>query len=156
MMTCLLCLVCEWLMEGFILSFIYPLFIYAKNEFYMFNRATVQWGIRILNLKFIWTINKILFRTLNNWRSTCDTDKVLWLLGILLLLLLLLLTYLLTYSMEQSPSWEANCLQLVKKFPAFYVTRRFITAITSARHLSLSWASPIQSTHPIPLPKDPS
>jgi len=28
--------------------------------------------------------------------------------------------------------------QLVKKFPAFYVTRRFITAFTSARHMSLS------------------
>ena len=27
--------------------------------------------------------------------------------------------------------------QLVKKFPAFYGTRRFITALTSARHLSL-------------------
>ena len=36
-------------------------------------------------------------------------------------------------------------LQLVKKFPAFYGTRRFLTALTSARHLSLSWASPIQS-----------
>jgi hypothetical protein len=29
-------------------------------------------------------------------------------------------------------------LQLAKKFPAFYGTRRFITAFTSARHLSLS------------------
>ena len=29
-------------------------------------------------------------------------------------------------------------LQLVKKFPAFYGTRRFLTALTSARHLSLS------------------
>jgi hypothetical protein len=28
--------------------------------------------------------------------------------------------------------------QLVKKFPEFYGTRRFITAFTSARHLSLS------------------
>ena len=28
--------------------------------------------------------------------------------------------------------------QLVKKFPAFYGTRRFITAVTSARHLLLS------------------
>ena len=28
--------------------------------------------------------------------------------------------------------------QLVKKFPAFYGTRRSITAFTSARHLSLS------------------
>jgi len=41
-------------------------------------------------------------------------------------------------------------LQLVKKFSAFYGTRKFITALTSARHLSLSWASSIQSTHPHP------
>src|SRR5215510_13249971 len=41
-------------------------------------------------------------------------------------------------------------LQLVKKFPAFYGTRRFITALTSVRHQSLSWASPIQSTYPHP------
>ena len=41
-------------------------------------------------------------------------------------------------------------LQLVKKFPAFHATRRFITALTSVRHLSLSWASPIQSIYPHP------
>ena len=41
-------------------------------------------------------------------------------------------------------------LHLVKKFPAFHGTRRFITALTSARHLSLSWASPIQSIYPHP------
>jgi len=35
-------------------------------------------------------------------------------------------------------------LQLVKNFLAFYGTRRFITAFTSARHLSLSWTSSIQ------------
>ena len=39
-------------------------------------------------------------------------------------------------------------LQLVKKFPAFYGTRKFITALTSVRHPSLSWASPIQSIYP--------
>ena len=38
-------------------------------------------------------------------------------------------------------------LQLVKKFPAFHGTRRFITALTSVRHLFLSWASPIQSLY---------
>jgi hypothetical protein len=38
--------------------------------------------------------------------------------------------------------------QLVKKFPAFYGTRSFFTAFTSARHLSLSTASPIQSISP--------
>ena len=38
--------------------------------------------------------------------------------------------------------------QLVKKFPAFFGTRRFITAFTSARQLSLFWASSIQSMSP--------
>jgi hypothetical protein len=42
-------------------------------------------------------------------------------------------------------------LQLVKNFFAFYGTRRFITTLTSARHLSLS--SP--HSH-IPLSEDPS
>ena len=41
-------------------------------------------------------------------------------------------------------------LQLVKKFPAFHGTRRFITALKSVRHLSLSWASPIQLMYPHP------
>jgi len=41
-------------------------------------------------------------------------------------------------------------LQLVKKCPVFYGTRRFITAFTSARHLSLSWVSSIQSIPPHP------
>ena len=41
-------------------------------------------------------------------------------------------------------------MQLVKKFPAFHRTRRFITALTSLHHLSLFWASPIQSIYPHP------
>ena len=41
-------------------------------------------------------------------------------------------------------------LQLVKKFPAFHGTRKFITALTSVRHLSLSRASRIQSIYPHP------
>jgi hypothetical protein len=40
--------------------------------------------------------------------------------------------------MEESPSWKA-VLQLVKKFPAFYGTRRFLTALTSVRHVLASW-----------------
>ena len=40
--------------------------------------------------------------------------------------------------------------QLVKKFPSFYGTRRFITSFTSARHLSLFWASSIHSILPLP------
>jgi hypothetical protein len=41
--------------------------------------------------------------------------------------------------------------QLIKKFPAFHGTRRFITALTSVRHLSLSCASSIQSIYPHPI-----
>ena len=41
-------------------------------------------------------------------------------------------------------------LQLVKKFPAFHGTPRFITTLTSVRQLYLSWASPIQSIYPHP------
>ena len=40
--------------------------------------------------------------------------------------------------------------QLVKKFPAFYGTRRFITAFISTHHLSVPWASSIQSLPPQP------
>jgi len=50
------------------------------------------------------------------------------------------LTYLLTYLLTP---WsrvleKLTGLQLVKKFPAFYGTRTFVTAFTSVRHLSLS------------------
>ena len=40
--------------------------------------------------------------------------------------------------------------QLVKKFPAFYGTPKFITLFTNAGHLSLSWASSIQPMPPHP------
>jgi len=36
---------------------------------------------------------------------------------------------------------KLNGSHLVKKFPAYYGTQRFITAFASARHLSLSWAT---------------
>jgi len=41
-------------------------------------------------------------------------------------------------------------LQLFKKFPAFYGNRRFITALISTHHMSLSWACSIQSITPHP------
>jgi len=62
-------------------------------------------------------------------------------------------TYLLTYLLTP---WcrvlleKLTGLQPVKKFPAFHGTRRFITAFTSVRHLSLLWASKIQSIYPHP------
>ena len=59
-------------------------------------------------------------------------------------------TYLLTYSIVQSPSWEANWFAASQEIPAFHGTPRFITTLTSVRHQSLSWASPIQSIYPHP------
>jgi len=56
-------------------------------------------------------------------------------------LLTSILTYLLTYLLT---TWSRVLLekltgfQLVKKFPAFYGTRRFITAVTNAHQLFLS------------------
>ena len=41
--------------------------------------------------------------------------------------------------------------QLVKKFLAFYGTRRFITVFTTSHHLSLSWTRPNQSMSPQPI-----
>jgi len=61
--------------------------------------------------------------------------------------------YLLTYSLTPWSRVLLNMLtdlQLVKKLCAFYGTQRFITAFTSAHHLSLSWASSIQSIPPHP------
>jgi len=58
------------------------------------------------------------------------------------------LTYLFSYSMIQGPFEKLTDFQVVKKFPSFYGTRRFITAFTRARHLSLSRASSIQSMLP--------
>jgi hypothetical protein len=52
-----------------------------------------------------------------------------------ILVLLSVLTYLLT-PWSRVLLEKLTGLQPVKKFPAFYGTRRFITAFTSARHLS--------------------
>jgi len=41
--------------------------------------------------------------------------------------------------------------QLIKKIPAFYGTRRFITVFTSAHHWPLSWARWILSTPSCPI-----
>jgi hypothetical protein len=58
-----------------------------------------------------------------------------------------------TYSWSWALLEKPPILQLLKNFPAFYGTRRFITVFTRALHWSRSWARSIQSipSHPIPL-----
>ena len=73
------------------------------------------------------------------------TDRLAFALWRWCLLLVIILTPWCKVLLEQLTG-----VQLVKKFPAFHGTWRFITALTSIRHLSLSWASPIQSIYPHP------
>jgi hypothetical protein len=89
------------------------------------------------------------------------TTQVIWThaLGRFCLLLCLYLHNLLTYLLTP---WSRVLLekltssQLAKKFPPFYWTRKFITAFTSACHLSLSWTWSIQSIPHNPLPENPA
>jgi hypothetical protein len=60
-------------------------------------------------------------------------------------------TYLLTYSLTPHSTVlleKLTGLQLIKKSPAFCGTRKFISALTSSRKLSLSRVSSIQSKPP--------
>jgi len=61
-----------------------------------------------------------------------------------------LTTYSLISSMERVLLENPTGSQLVKIFPAFYGARRFITAFTRVRNLSISWASSNQSLPPHP------
>jgi hypothetical protein len=51
-------------------------------------------------------------------------------------------------SIELSPAWEDPVAKLLKNFPIFYGTRRFISVFTRVLHRSLSWARWVQSTPP--------
>ena len=70
-----------------------------------------------------------------------------WLLSYILTYLL---TYLLNYYMGQSPSWQANRFSASQEIPRISRNPTFYYAFTSARNLSLSWASSIHSVpaHP--------
>jgi len=52
------------------------------------------------------------------------------------------------FGVSRVPAEKPSGPQLVKKLSAFYGNRKFITALTRDRHLSLSWARSIQSRPP--------
>ena len=108
----------------------------------MFLFNTIRWHLCqyraywIMNIYYVPTYAQISTANLYYFTPTCFGVNI-------------LLTYLLTV-------WSRVLLekltdsQLIKKFPTFYGTRRFITAFTSPRHLFLSWASSIHSVPPHP------
>lgn len=49
--------------------------------------------------------------------------------------------------MNRVPLEQLMFPQLVTTLPTYYETRRFITVITTARHLSLSWLTPTTPSH---------
>ena len=63
------------------------------------------------------------------------------------------ISYMLANSLTPRSSGHPKKLtgpQLIRKFPAFYITRRLITAFTRARHLSLyctRWIQSVSQTH---------
>ena len=87
--------------------------------FFGAKRRTGTWAVRV-----IWTIPLVFFR----WSHECNAFR--------------------SAPWSRVLSEKLTSFQLVKKFPAFYVTRKFITAFTIARYLSLSWAREIQSVTP--------
>jgi hypothetical protein len=60
-------------------------------------------------------------------------------------------TFLLTYSRSWALLEKLPIVQLLKNFPAFYGTRRFITVFTRALQWSLSWARSTKSTPSRPI-----
>ena len=61
-----------------------------------------------------------------------------------------LITLTLAYSKVQSPSWEANWFAASQEIPRISRNPKVHYRTNSVRHLSLSWASPIQSIYPHP------
>jgi len=103
---------------------------------------TRQWGYKHTFCQSVVSANKLLVHMFSYEHTY-----------LLTYLLTYLFTYLLTYLLSPWSRVHLEKLtgsQLVKKFPAFYGTQRFITAVTSAHHLSLSLASLIQSIPPHP------
>jgi hypothetical protein len=88
-------------------------------------------------------------RTSHSWREKIINDSLLknglYLQWPIVSEIMYLLTYLLTKSIEQSTSWEGNRFSANQEISRFSWNRRFITAFTSVRHVSLSWATSIQS-----------
>jgi hypothetical protein len=87
----------------------------------------------------------------HNKENGCLNPEILWLRLIYRSTLILVskfkLCYWLTNPMDKNLFEKLMDLQVLKKFPVFYVTRMFITVFTEANHLSISC---VRLTHSAP------
>jgi hypothetical protein len=135
-----------------------PLFLSGFNEIWIcltYFRKTPKYQIssKFFQWELIFRCGRTDERVDMTWlvafRSFADTPKIsVVVLYTPLSVYTLQIHYLLTPWSRVLPE-KLKRPKLLKKFPAFYGTRRFITAFTRARYLSLSSARLIQSMPPI-------
>jgi len=127
------------------------LHIFSPVTMYTFQPLLAGWFYSTKNSKWLLLLEQYGTCTYgsNNVTTFCeqgwgtDIQRVLYCQWHLVCFLTDLLTYLFI-PCSKFHLQELTVSQLVK-FPAFYETRRFMTAFTKARQLSLSWARSIQS-----------
>ena len=113
---------------------------YSKKKFFFY------WSVETVKWNFLWCLEILIIYSILTFAvtKTFGITKI-----------ITEFTYLLT-PRSRVLLEKLTGSKLVKNFPAFYGTRRFITAFTSSRHLSLSLARSIQSMPRIPLHAEPS
>jgi hypothetical protein len=116
------------------------------------NEWDIIWGdiLTVAQFHFLWCFSCLSILTFWKWRMYCFWPNI-----VNIESSTHFTVYSHTHRYLRAP-WSRILLenligsQLVKKFPSFYGTRRFITVFTNACRLSLSWARSIQSmpSHP--------
>jgi hypothetical protein len=145
-------------------SYVVPVHSVCKNIIWVWSYTTaLRWGLvlcgtvwlsrsvliihkRILSVKAVLFSKTLVSMYQTTWNYSLQHHNICISTYLLTYLLTHSLTHSLTYSLTHSLTpWsrvlleKLTVLQLVKKLPTFCGTRRFITAFTSACHLSLSW-----------------
>jgi hypothetical protein len=118
-------------------------------------------SLSTLHLRGSWSFGDSLTFNISDWLPTRRTNREFCLRKCLLLIMEMIwnrnnLCGHNWLTVELSTTREATVVQPLSSFPAFYGTWRFITAYTTALHLYISWARPIQSTTFNPVCKSPS
>ena len=105
-----------------------------------------RWGFGVRKWSENFQNTNVTFKKLNIYQQFFDKTTII----IIIIIIIIILTPWSRVLLE-----KLTGSQLVNKFLPLYGTWRFITKVTRARHLSLSWARSIQSMPPVPIAEDP-